>query len=305
MNGKILLVVAALPVFAGFGEELLAQAMARKFVGAEQASGTIAVYYDLPGRAPRLQWVWSAEGDPNVRVKDRRFFGVPDECKPRDGGKFILMNDSRGGFAGIDAMTGLCRFYGYAGGNPHSIELLPDGNVALACSHGRALKIFDVKEHPFDIEKQKSVMALDLPGGHGVVWDGKRNSLFALGYTNLYELAYMPETMSVKVLRRWDYTGSCADAWGHDLVPDGRGGYLFTNHAAVWRFDPEAETFTKVRAVENVKSISLSSEGDLMSIPTKKWWTDTLLVFPSGSSDRSVAREIRLPGAKFYKARWL
>ena len=279
--------------------------MPRKFVAAEQKSGTISVYYDRPGREPQLQWVWSAKSDPNVKPEWRRIFGVPDECKPCKGGRTILMNDSYGGFAGLDVGTGCCKFYGNAGGNPHSVELLPDGNVAVASSTGRTLKIFKVKEQPFDPDKQKCMTALDLPGGHGVVWDAKRGTLFALGYTNLYELAYAPETMSVKVLHCWDYTKPCADAWGHDLVSDGKGGYYFTNHAAVWQFDPDTGVFAKARAVENVKSISLSSEGDLMSIPTKRWWTDTLLVFPSGTSDRSAAREITLPGAKFYKARWL
>lgn len=277
----------------------------RKFVAAEQKSGMIGVYYDRPGRAPQEQWLWAAKGDPNVKQEHHRLFGVPDECKPRKNGKLILMNDSCGGFAGLDVMTGLCAFYGNAGGNPHSVELLPDGNVAVASSTGRTLKIFDVKEHPFDPDKQKCVTALDLPGGHGVVWDAKRGTLFALGYTNLYELAYAPETMSVKVLRCWDYTKPCVDAWGHDLVPNGKGGYYFTNHSAVWLFDPETGTFAKARDVRDVKSFSPSPDGDLMAIPRERWWTDTLLVYPHGSSDASAAREITLPGAKFYKARWL
>ena len=277
----------------------------RRFVAAEQRHGTVGVYCDRPGGAPLEQWVWAAKDDPNVKPEHRRLFGAPDECKPRKGGGLILMNASCGGFAGLDVKTGRCSFYGNAGGNPHSVELLPDGNVAVASSTGRTLKIFDVKGHPFDPEKQKCVTALDLPGGHGVEWDAKRGTLFALGYTNLYELAYLPETMSVKVLRRWDYTSACVDAWGHDLLPDGRGGYYFTNHAAVWHFDPEAETFAKAHTVRNVKSFSPSPGGDLMVIPRESWWTDTLLVHPHGPSDASAVREIRIPGARFYKARWM
>ena len=171
----------------------------------------IGVYCDRPGRAPQEQWLWAAKGDPNVKPEHHRLFGVPDECKPRKDGKLILMNDSCGGFAGLDVMTGRCAFYGNAGGNPHSVELLPDG----------------------------------------------------------------------------------------------KGGYYFTNHAAVWHFDPATESFTKARGVSNVKSFSPSRDGDLMAIPRESWWTDTLLVYPHGSSDASAAREITLPGAKFYKARWM
>ena len=288
-------------VYAG----LPAAASPRKFVAAEQKSGMIGVYYDYSGRTPAAQWLWSAKKDPNVRAEDRGLFGVPDECKPVDGGKFILMNDSCGGFAGLDVMTGLCAFYGKAGGNPHSVDRLPDGRIAVASSTGRTLKIFDVKEHPFEPAKQKVVTALDLPGGHGVVWDAKRNSLFALGYTNLYELAYSSETMSVTVKRCWDYVAACRDAWGHDLLSDGQGGYYFTNHSGVWHFDPATEKFALARAVWNVKAFSPSESGDLLTIPNESWWTDTLLVLPSGSSDLEKARKIVLPGARFYKARWL
>lgn len=277
----------------------------RRFVAAEQKSGTIGIYCDYPGREPTLSWVWSAKSDPNIRPEDRRFFGVPDECKMVDGGKLVLMNDSLGGFAGIDVMSARCVFYGNAGGNPHSIERLPDGRIAVASSTGKTLKIFDVKDHPFEPKKQKSVTALELVGGHGVVWDAKRDSLFALGYTNLYELAYIPATMSVKVKKVWDFTKSCRDERGHDLLPDGKGGYYFSNHSAIWHFDPESEEFSIARELGNVKSFSPSESGELVAIPRQSWWTDTLLVFPCGSSDWVKARKIVVPGARFYKARWL
>ena len=277
----------------------------RKFVAAEQKSGRIGVYYDRPSGRPQLQWSWAAKYDPRVKEKDRRFFGTPDECKPCDGGRMILMNDSNGGFAGLDVGTGHCRFYGNAGGNPHSIELLPDDKVAVASSIGGTLKIFDLTGHPFEPENQRSVKILDLPGAHGLAWDAKRGTLFALGYTNIYELAYAPATMSAEVKRRWDYTKTCGDAWGHDFIPDGRGGYLFSNHAAIWRFDPDTGAFAKAREMRNAKSFSPSATGDLAVLPKEKWWTDTLLVFPPGSSDASAARRIVLPGARVYKARWM
>ena len=88
-------------------------------------------------------------------------------------------------------------------------------------------------------------------------------------------------------------------------MPDGQGGYYFTNHSGVWHFDPETEKFTLAREVWNVKAFSPSESGDLLTVPREQWWTDTLLVLPSGSSDLHKARKIVLPGAKFYKARWL
>jgi len=234
-----------------------------------------------------------------------KLFGVPDECKVRENGKTIVMNDSLGGAAGLDVMSGLCKWYVNAGGNPHSVELLPDGRVAVASSTGATLKIFDVKDHPFCPTNQRSVVAMKLEGGHGVCWDAKRNALFALGYHRLYELDYDSLTMSVRERRSWDYTKSCGDAWGHDLLPDGKGGYFFTNHTAVWRIDPDTGKIEKARDLANVKAFSPTKDGDLVTIPNESWWTDTLLVLPAGSSDLRKARRITLPGAKFYKARYL
>lgn len=296
---------APCPVVLGAGASPEFEPSPRRFIAAEQESAIIGIYYDCPGCEPVLSWFWSAGTDPNVRPEDRKLFGTPDECKMVDGGRLVLMNDSSGGFAGIDAITGLCKFYGNAGGNPHSIDRLPDGRIAVASSTGNTLKIFDVKEHPFDPEKQKSVTALKLAGGHGVVWDAERNSLFALGSTNLYELAYFPQTMSVSVKKVWNFVEQCRDAEGHDLLSDGRGGYYFSNYCAIWHFNPVTEKFSLSRELKNVKSFSPSESGDLLVIPREKWWTDTLLVLPPGSSDRKKAREIKVPGARFYKARWL
>ncbi len=276
----------------------------RTFVATEQKSGMIGIYYDYPNRPPAARWLWSAESDPNVAKSDKHLFGTPDECKVREGEKTIIMNDSCGGAAGLDVMTGRCKWYVAAGGNPHSVELLPDGRVAVASSTGATLKIFDVKDHPFSPSNQVAKTVLELVGGHGVSWDEKRNSLFALGYYTLYELDYDSATMSVRVRRKWDYEKMCGDVYGHDLVPDGKGGYFFTNHTAVWHIDPDTGKIVKARDLKNVKAFAPSAEGDLVTIPKERWWTDTLLMFPPGSSDLSRARKITLPGARFYKARY-
>jgi len=277
----------------------------RQFVAAEQMSGRVVVYCDYPNREPVARWHWSAKDDPNIRREDAGLFGVPDECKERDGGRTIIMNDSLGGAAGLDVATGVCKWYVNAGGNPHSVELLPDGRVAVASSTGATLKIFDVSGHPFDPTNQVVKTVFKLVGGHGVCWDAKRNALFALGDSKLYEFDYDSASMSVKERRSWDFSKSCGDEFGHDLLPDGRGGYYFTNHTAVWHVDPDIGTFEKARDLGNVKGFSPSEDGDLVTIPIESWWTDTLLVLPSGSSDLRQARKIRLPGAKFYKARWI
>ena len=156
---------------------------------------------------------------------------------------------------------------------------------------------------PVDTNRQKVVKAMSLPGAHGVVWDARRGSLFALGYTNLYELAYSSADMSVSVKRSWDYSAKLCDQYGHDLVADGSGGYFLTNHTAVWHLDPDADRWTKVRDMANVKSFSRDAKkGDLLTIAKENWWTDELKIIEPDGTTRVVGP---FPGARFYKARWM
>ena len=127
--------------------------------------------------------------------------------------------------------------------------------------------------------------------------------LFVLGYTNLYELAYHSADLSVCVKRTWNYEKACQDSWGHDLVADGRGGYYFSNHTAVWRFDPDRGAFVRELEVKNIKSFSRDEPlGDLLSVPRTHYWTDRMLLRGPNGQAHTVGL---VPGARFYKARWM
>ena len=278
-----------------------------RFVAAEQASASLVIYSGKPGASVRELWRWNPKADSNLTAQAAASFGHVDECKPVDGGRTILVNASHGGVAAVDVATCQAKWYAFMPDHragPHSVDLLPDGRIAVANSTGvDALQIVDLNGHPFDPSKQKTVNALPVSGAHGVVWDGRREKLYVLGYTNLLELAYLPETMGVKVLRKWDYSSACGDPYGHDLVPDGRGGYYFTNHTGVWDFNPEDGAFVRVLDIKNVKSFSRdAAKGDLLAIPRESWWTDRLLVRTSDGALRTIGP---FPGARFYKARWM
>ena len=278
-----------------------------RFVAAEQASASLVIYSGKPGASVRELWRWDPKADSNLTAQAAASFGHVDECKPVDGGRTILVNASHGGVAAVDVATCLAKWYAFMPdyrAGPHSVDLLPDGRIAVANSTGvDALQIVDLMGHSFDPSQQKAVNALPVAGAHGVVWDGHREKLYVLGYTNLLELAYLPETMGVKVLRTWDYSSACGDPYGHDLVPDGRGGYYFTNHTGVWGFNPDDAAFVRVLDIKNVKSFSRDAvKGDLLAIPRESWWTDRLLVRTSDGALRTIGP---FPGARFYKARWM
>ena len=277
-----------------------------RVVAAEQATKSLVMLSGEPGASAVIDWRWDPRLDPNVGPGRADAFSEIDECKVKDDGRTVLVNASNGGVAAIDVATRrakwFCRVPEHCAG-PHSVDLLPDGCAAVANSTGvDALQIIDFAAHPFEPEKQTVRNVLPLAGAHGVWWDAARRSIFALGYTNLFELAYEPADKSVRVLNRWDYSGVTGEWHGHDLVQDGFGGYYLTHHDGVWHFDPKTETFASVMKRANVKGYSRDAvKGDLFTTPRERWWTDRITVVGTNGVERTVGP---FPGAKFYKARW-
>lgn len=267
----------------------------------EQAQARWVVIDSAADPAAPFVWSWNAEGDPGVAAADRKAFAAPSECKVRDNGGTLLIGASGGGFAAIDVATRRAKFYGRVPGNLHSIERLPDGRVALACSTGATIWLADVSAAPLEPAKQKVQKAFALPAAHGLVWDAPRNVLWALGETELVKLEYAPEAFGLRVLKRYDFrNGDTRPECGHDLVPNGRE-LILTGHYRVLRFNPDAEAFAEVSPIKNVKSVSFSVSGEpLLAIPNESWWTDRLQA-GTGTAARVIGP---FKGARFYKARW-
>ena len=273
-------------------------------VAVDQRDRSVVMMDSGVGAAKEFIWKWTPDYDPNIREQDRINFKDVSDCKVRDGGRTVLVCASYGGFAAIDVATKRAKLQGCAtrrGGGPHAVERLPDGRIAIANSVGvDALEIFDVSAAPLIPEEQRRVFSYEVVGAHGVVWDDKRSSLFVLGHTNLYEFAYSHESGRVEPKKILDIMPCCGDEFGHDLVPDGKGGYFLSNDTAVWNLDPDCGAFRQVWSDRYVKGFDRSSEGDLLTIPRERWWTDRLVVRKDGH-ERTVGP---FPGSRFYKARW-
>lgn len=267
-------------------------------VATDQAQRRLVILEGETNGVARVTWEWSAPNDPGIATNHHDRSWAPDECKPVDGGRTILTTASAGLFAGIDVATCRAKFYGLAEGNPHSIERLPDGRYVVAASDGNALTVVDVGEHPFEPDLQPKTK-YTLEYAHGVVWDAKRNCLWAIGAYTIEKLAYDSATMSLKRLAVYDFKAAGYHV-GHDLIL--RNDKLeFTVHEGLVAFDPETAAFAPVDVVtRNVKSVAYADGGRLTSVPQVKWWTDTL-TFRRGDD----VRTLRLPKAKFYKARFL
>ena len=136
------------------------------------------------------------------------------------------------------------------GANPHSIEMLPSGNIVVASSSDGILRFFRTSalvDKNRDVAKTYSDYKLE--DAHGVLWDPEYGLLWALG---AYELrAYKVkgegsrerlekvDMMSIK-LPEGKY-------WGHDLSPDYTDTrYLYiTVGSCVMRFDKEDQSLSE------------------------------------------------------------
>jgi hypothetical protein len=145
-----------------------------------------------------------------------------------------------------------------AGSYPHAIELLPNGNVAVAASHGDWVKIFSTTS--------SNVATYSLPGAHGVVWDSKLWRLWVIGDTKITALIIGgtrgTPTVSEDVARAKTIPGN-----GHDLSRyEGDDNKLWaTNSGSVYIFDKTTKTLTNapgaayrsaVKAVSNNNAAS-------------------------------------------------
>lgn len=159
------------------------------------------------------------------------------------GGYVVVTTASRGFVGIIDYETGE-RLYSRATKNeenPHSIELLPDGNIVVADSVGNAVTIYASSQG----DANGYYYRVELPGAHGLVWDNQRKLLWAVGDYEVvaYEITGTTErpTLTLKEGLGADLPAmeGKEGAWGHDLFPVTEGGDLLwvTAQYEVYQFN--------------------------------------------------------------------
>lgn len=103
-----------------------------------------------------------------------------DECKFVDNGTKLLLTSSYGWCILLDYATSKVLFHATGLPNAHSAEYLPGGYIAVATSTGSTAN--HNKVHIYNSARSEVSLAnADLYSGHGVVWDYKRNVLYAAG----------------------------------------------------------------------------------------------------------------------------
>lgn len=248
------------------------------------------------GEKVNTVWSWKVSDAADLPQVYRDYMRSNDECKPVDGNSRILITSSSGGVVLVDRETKKSLFYAHVP-NAHSAEYLPNGRIAVALStaeKGNSIEIYD-------ISKPDEVLCRDsLYSGHGVVWSLERETLFALGGSELcaYSLEnWDSEKPGLKRVNTWNLPGE----GGHDLAYVSDSLLVLTTEDGVWNFDIETEEFNPFKpleGMEDVKSVNFDkSSGRLVyTIAEESWWTENIYL-------RDPDKVITLRGLKLYKVR--
>lgn len=182
----------------------------------------------------------------------------------------------------------------------HSVELLPDGNLISVCSKSNKIVVHYGKESQNNIVRHTKKQVYDCGFGHGVVYDKKRNLVWAIGRKLL---KYQYENIDIPTLTLLEEY-ELEQVTGHDLIPNPfNDSLLFTINLGIYEFDIASEQMTKLSDLKKVKSISIDHRtGHIYAtLPKKKlglarFQTDTIV-------NLNTKRQWTRRNSKFYKAR--
>ncbi|MFI9202464.1 DUF6528 family protein [Streptomyces sp. NPDC053048] len=283
-------------------------------VAADQATRSVYVLdsarrqWDADSDEAGVLWSWSADGRESLEDLDPGVTWTnPSEVKLRRfGGRRYLLTTASGGLAAVVGYPDRDVYWAAdtGTGNTHSIELLPDGNVAVAASTGGWVRLYAASAG----SRATRHAQYALPGAHGVHWDPRTRLLWALGSRELVALrVHGPaDDPGLSVARRVELP----TRGGHDLAPVlGSPGRLWvTTGSAVYQYSTTREAFADYRLRSRISAPGVKSIGDdpntgrvLVTRPEPghacAWCTSTLVLYqPDGT--RTLLR------GGMYKARW-
>lgn len=274
----------------------------KAIVLAEQASTSVMI---MNAETNIKVWQWTPSSA-SFTEEQLSWFENPSEVKPVYDGECVLMTASGGAVALIRVSDSKVLFYGKCGEfpNPHSAEILPDGNILAVESRYGQICIFVRDE---DEITAGHILAATVPDAHNAVWDKTKARLYVSGKAengklSIYSFEYNYDRLHPALTNQKEIYGFSDETGGHDLYPVyGEENMLWLTAAnGVYKLDVSDLSEVKCEKVYNmlsIKSISNSEDGVIMLKPRESWWSDRLI-------DGSGQAVFFVPDTKIYKARW-
>ncbi len=265
-----------------------------KLIITDQSQNRIA-RIDL--KTQSIIWEWkAATGVPENKVA---WFNNISEGKLVYNGKYMLITASGGGVALVRISDKATVFYAYVGGNTHSAELLPDGNIVAASSTGKRLTLIHTDLNSFPDNVYTKTIVLD--DAHNVVWDKQRQVLWSAGTNKLFAYTYNFNCKEPDLILKETIT--LPESGCHDLFPVyGEDALWLSTSYKAWKVDMKTKVVKEMAAIKRIKSLDSGPKGYpviiLQAIDTgKKWYDDKV-------QDLTNKTIFQMPGLKMYKARW-
>ncbi|WP_086826467.1 DUF6528 family protein [Allokutzneria sp. NRRL B-24872] len=289
----------------------VADAASLDVVTTEQASKKIMVFDPAVaswGGSGATKWSWSPTSANGFSATG---WSNPSDARLRantpHGGQ-VLVTAASGGFLGVASFPSGKRKWSVAvpgADNPHAAEVLPNGNVAAAASHGGWIRLYAASQGASATKHAQ----YNLPGGHGVLWDPQGNVLWALGDNHLVALKVGGTAASPTLTEARKV--ALPTKGGHDLQPvygdkdrlwvtTGSKAYQFSKSSGAFKTDyahAGAANRSGVKAVGNHPQTGQLIEAKPKAGCRTTWCTDTIDFF---GADAKRTRS----GAEFYKARF-
>ncbi len=300
-------------------------------VTTNQASKKIEIYDPAVtdwNTSAALKHSWYPNGS-NGFTNPTNGWGLPSDARLRNstffGGQQLLVTDSYGFCAIIPypSLTGKKWAINLgAATNPHSIELLPNGNVAIAASDGNFVRVYTSSQGTWSTNHD----SFNLKSAHAVLWDPTYNRLWVTGQDAvtlkhiLTALIITGTAAAPHIEEDTDRQSFLPTPWGHDVQPytgDVNKLWVSTN-AEVYIYDKTTKIFqlapnnignrTFVKAISNQPSGTVvltrpdAKKTPVPSEPSRlNGWTTSYVDFysPTGVYQSSGHRN----GAAWYKGR--
>ncbi|GAB3941620.1 DUF6528 family protein [Kribbella albertanoniae] len=252
------------------------------------------------GTAAAQKWTWSPTSA-NGFAGLTGAWGLPTDVKLRMKAEayVAVVSDSRGLAALIGYPSGQRLWAVNVGSanNPHSVELLPDGNVAVAASNGGFIRVYTASQG----SSSASYASYPLPDAHGVQWDPARQVLWVLGGSKLAALK-ITGTTAAPILTEVSMVPGLT-AGGHDLAPalEDHDRLWVSTGSKVYQVSKSAGAIVATFDQAGIKSVSSMPNAQQIRTSPKagcrtSWCTDTVN-FAVPAATRTI------PGAEIYKAR--
>ncbi len=305
-----------------------------KIIACDIRNGSVVVFdlnkcstwSDLTKRKCKV-WEWKAKNEKTCQYPDKVGRGI-DEGKLRYSEYYktdvVLATSSAGWAAVISYPKGKVLWEALVPYGPHSMEMLPNGDVVVASSGGSSWnKNGTLFYYPLSSGSTDVSCALNFPSAHGLSWDPEQNILWALGMNGIAGVRVINAGTAQGRLEFVEgKTASFRDSSGHDLSPvyGQPGKYWVTGTNSLWLFDSKAMTMTKQvdwhtqYTAKEIKGVAYFPDGTMVHVQANmdnKATTDfssTLLsvITVSAKADdpatlQAVRRDIRFTNREFYK----